>query len=491
MFFAGIDLGTSAVKILAMDEAGEVKHIVSRSYSLHLPRPGWSEQDPSDWYEKTCDALRELTQVIDPASIGGVSFSGQMHGLVSLDADDSVIRPAILWNDGRSEKETNYLNDVIGRDNLISYTSNIAFPGFTAPKLLWMREHEPDLFGRIAKIMLPKDYLIYRFTGIHATDYSDAAGSLLLDVPRKEWSPDMLNICQITRDVLPKLYDSAAVVGDLTPQAARDTGLAEGTPVIAGAADNAAAAIGTGTVGPDRCNLSLGTSGTIFLSGDSFTARADTPVHLFVHADGGFHLLGCILSAASCNQWWCEDILSTADYGGETDRIGPAGECDDALGSNSVFFLPYLMGERCPYNDPNVRGAFLGLSRGTTRAQMNQAVLEGVSFGMRDCLEAARNLGADPKSATICGGGAKSALWRRIMANVLNLPLQTVRSEEGPGYGAAILAAVGAGCFGSVRDAVTRLVSCGEPISPDPALSARYETQYQKYRKLYPLLRQL
>ncbi len=484
MYYIGIDLGTSAVKLLLMDESGSVSRIVSRSYPLHFPRPGWSEQDPLDWYEKTCDGLQELICGLPQESIRAVSFSGQMHGLVSLDESDELIRPAILWNDGRTEQQTEFLNDHIGRQTLIQHTSNIAFAGFTAPKLLWMREHEPEHFARIRKIMLPKDYLLYRFTGVHATDYSDAAGTLLLDVPRKGWSDAMLDICGIDPDVLPKLHESWEPVGTLTKQASLDTGLPSHTLVCAGAADNAAAAIGTGTVGSGRCNLSLGTSGTLFVSGEGFTADADIPIHSFAHADGGFCLLGCMLSAASCQQWWCKDVLNAEDYDEETARIGQ-------LGENNVFFLPYLMGERCPHNDPNIRGAFLGLSRDTSRADMTQAVMEGVAFGLRDSLQAARRLGAEISGATICGGGAKSPLWRTITANVLGLPLQTVKSEEGPGYGAAILAAVGSGAFPSVREAAAALVGYGQIITPDPSLTAKYEEKYQRYRQIYPVLKQL
>lgn len=484
MYYIGIDLGTSSVKLLLMDEHGAVERIVSKDYPLDLPRPGWSEQDPQDWWDQTAAGLRELVNGIDPSKIAAISFAGQMHGLVALDAEDRVIRPAILWNDGRTEKETEYLNEVIGREALIRYTSNIAFAGFTAPKILWMREHEPEHFARIRRIMLPKDYLLYRFTGVHATDLSDASGTLLLDVPRKGWSQEMLDICGISADVLPALYDSSAVVSGLLEAAAEATGLPAGTPVIAGAADNAAAAIGTGTIGTGSCNLSLGTSGTLFVCGDSFTARPQTPLHYFVHADGGFHLLGCMLSAASCNTWWCNDVLGSDDYGSETEAI-------TGLGENSVFFLPYLMGERSPHNDPKIRGAFLGLSRDTSRADMTQAVLEGVAFGLRECLDAARELGASISSATVCGGGAKSGLWREILANVLNLPLTTLAYEEGPGYGAAILAAVGTGAFPDVRAAVSQLVRTDATILPDPEIAAKYQEKYEEYRSIYPAIREL
>ena len=347
-----------------------------------------------------------------------------------------------------------------------------------------MREHEPELFARIDKIMLPKDYLLYRFTGIHATDYSDASGTLLLDVPRKCWSRDMLRLCDLREDVLPQLYESWEQVGVLTDEASRATGLAAGTPVIAGAADNAAAAVGTGTIGAGSCNVSLGTSGTLFVCGDSFQARPEISLHHFVHADGGYHLLGCMLSAASCNQWWCDDILGTSDYDAESSGIS-------RLGENPVFFAPYLTGERCPHNDPDVRGCFLGLSRDTSRAQMTQAVYEGVAFGLRECLDDARQLGAKVESATICGGGAKSRLWRTITANILDLPLTTVVCEEGPGYGAAILAAVGCGAFDSVADATKKLIRNKDQVLPDPALVSRYEERYEKFKKIYPAIRDL
>ena len=484
MYYIGIDLGTSAVKLLLMDGAGEVTRIVSRTYPLHFPQPGWSEQDPQDWYDQTAAGLHELLEGIDPAEIGAVSFAGQMHGLVALDEYDQLLRPAILWNDGRTGIQTEYLNQTIGKSALVGYTSNIAFAGFTAPKLLWMREHEPELFARIDKIMLPKDYLLYRFTGIHATDYSDASGTLLLDVPRKCWSRDMLRLCDLREDVLPQLYESWEQVGVLTDEASRATGLAAGTPVIAGAADNAAAAVGTGTIGAGSCNVSLGTSGTLFVCGDSFQARPEISLHHFVHADGGYHLLGCMLSAASCNQWWCDDILGTSDYVAESSGIS-------RLGENPVFFAPYLTGERCPHNDPDVRGCFLGLSRDTSRAQMTQAVYEGVAFGLRECLDDARQLGAKVESATICGGGAKSSIWRTITANILDLPLTTVVCEEGPGYGAAILAAVGCGAFDSVADATKQLIRSKDQILPDPDLVSKYEERYEKYRKIYPAIRNL
>ena len=341
MLYIGIDLGTSAVKLLLMDGGGKIHKIVSKEYPLFFPHPGWSEQRPEDWYEKTMEGIAELLDGSDRSQVAGISFGGQMHGLVALDQDDQVIRPAILWNDGRTAKETDYLNQVIGKEKLSEYTANIAFAGFTAPKLLWMRENEPENFARIAKIMLPKDYLAYCLSGVHCTDYSDASGMLLMDVKNKCWSEDMMEICGVTKEQLPKLYESYEVVGTLKPELAEAAGLSDQVKVIAGAGDNAAAAVGTGTVGDGMCNISLGTSGTVFISSKTFGVDENNALHSFAHADGSYHLMGCMLSAASCNKWWNEEILKTTDFAAEQAGI-------TKLGENQVFYLPYLMGERSP-----------------------------------------------------------------------------------------------------------------------------------------------
>lgn len=481
MLYIGVDLGTSAVKLLLMDSDGAVRKIVSREYPLFFPQSGWSEQNPLDWYEQTIAGLHQLLEDCDRSQVAGISFGGQMHGLVTLDAEDQVIRPAILWNDGRSAAQTDYLNQTIGRQQLSEYTANIAFAGFTAPKILWMKENEPQNFARICKIMLPKDYLIYRLSGSFATDYSDASGMLLLDVKRRCWSKQMLSICGITEQQLPKLHESYEVVGTLLPQLAEQLGLPNSVRIIAGAGDNAAAAIGTGTVGEGSCNLSLGTSGTLFITSGQFRVDPHNALHAFAHADGHYHLMGCMLSAASCNGWWMQEILNTRDFAAEQKDI-----CQ--LGENPVFFLPYLMGERSPHNDPNARGAFIGLSMDTTRRQMTQAVLEGVVFALRDSLEVAKSLGIHLSSTRICGGGAKSPLWKRMVANILNLQVETVRVEEGPAFGAAILAAVGCGEYATVEEAAARLVQPSEVISPEPEVAARYEKRYQLFRQLYPAL---
>ncbi len=482
MLYIGIDLGTSAVKLLLMDEMGTIQKVVSKEYPLFFPETGWSEQNPEDWYQQSLEGLMELVAEADKSQVAGIGFGGQMHGLVALDKEDRVIRPAILWNDGRAEEETNYLNEVVGRVKLSRYTANIAFAGFTAPKLIWMWKHEPENFAKIHKIMLPKDYLVYRLCGVFCTDYSDASGMLLLDVKNKRWSEEMLEICGVREEQLPKLFESYEVVGSLKPEIVALTGLSGKVKVVAGAGDNAAAAVGTGTVGDGACNISLGTSGTIFISSKAFRADGNHALHSFAHADGYYHLMGCMLSAASCNKWWNEDILKTKEFAAEQAAIA-------RLGENNVFYLPYLMGERSPHNDARVRAAFIGMSMDTTRADMTQAVLEGVVFGLRDSLEAAREAGIVVERSKICGGGAKSPLWKKIIANVMNLKLDIIAGEEGPGYGGALLAAVGCGEYPDVETAAKTVVKVTEVIEPNPELTAKYEEKYRKFKELYPMIK--
>lgn len=486
MLYIGVDLGTSAVKLLLMDGSGAIQKIVSREYPISFPHPGWSEQNPEDWLRQTLDGIRELTAECDRSQIAGIGCGGQMHGLVVLDAHDQVLRPAILWNDGRTAEETEYLNTVIGRETLSRRTANIAFAGFTAPKLLWMRKHEPELFAQIRKVMLPKDYLNYMLTGVHCTDVSDASGMLLFDVEHKRWSPEMLELCGLNEFQMARVFESYETVGTLKPDVARSLDLPETVKVCAGAGDNAAAAVGTATVGDGQCNISLGTSGTIFISSERFGVDPHNALHAFAHADGHYHLMGCMLSAASCNKWWMDDILGTQDYAAEQSPI-----TDERLGCNHVFFLPYLMGERSPHNDPAARGTFIGLTMDASRADMTQAVLEGVAFGIRDSLEVARSLGLNIQRSKICGGGAKSPLWRKIFANVLNLNIEVPVTEEGPGYGGAMLAAVACGEYPSVAAAAKALIHVKETVYPDPEIAARYEAQYRKFREIYPTLKAL
>ena len=484
--YIGVDLGTSAVKLLLMDEAGGIKKIVTKEYPLEFPQPGWSQQAPQDWHKAVMEGIPELLEGSDPALVAGIGCGGQMHGLVVLDKDDNVIRPAILWNDGRTAKQVDYLNNVIGKNKLSAMTANIAFAGFTAPKILWMQENEPENFAKIAKIMLPKDYINYILTGVHACDYSDASGMLLLDVEHKCWSREMLDICGVSEAQMPKLFESYDCIGTVLPEIAAKLGIPASVKVAAGAGDNAAAAVGTGTVGEGGCNISLGTSGTVFISSEKFGVDDTNALHAFAHADGGYHLMGCMLSAASCNKWLMDDIFNTADYAAEQTPI-----TDDKLGRNRVYFLPYLMGERSPINDTNARGTFTGMSMDTTRADLTQAVLEGVAFAIRDSVEVARSLGIEITSSKICGGGAQSALWKKIMANVLNVQLQCVASEQGPGLGGAMLAMVACGAYPTVADACNALVSVASTVEPEAELVARYENRYQQFRKIYPACKEL
>ena len=486
MYYIGIDLGTSSVKLLLMDELGAIHQQVTREYPLEFPQPGWSQQAPEDWKDAVLSGLQELTANCDKRQIAGIGTGGQMHGLVVLDRDDNVIRPAILWNDGRTAAQVDYLNEVIGKQTLSERTANIAFAGFTAPKILWMRENEPENFARIAKIMLPKDYVNYILTGVHCCDYSDASGMLLLDVAHKRWSKEMLDLCGITEAQMPALFESYETVGTLRPEIAQLLGFPENVKVCAGAGDNAAAAVGTGVVGDGGCNISLGTSGTVFISSKQFGVDPNNALHAFAHADGGYHLMGCMLSAASCNKWLMENIYHTDRYSEEQAAISA-----DKLGENHVFFLPYLMGERSPINDVSARGTFIGLTMDTSRADMTQAVLEGVAFAIRDSFEVVKKLGIDVKASKLCGGGAKSPLWKRILANVLNMDLELVASEQGPGMGGAMLAMVACGEYKTVADACGALVHVVDTVHPEPTLSAKYEEQYQKFRKIYPACKAL
>ena len=484
--YIGVDLGTSAVKLLLMDAQGEIKNVVSKEYPLEFPQPGWSQQNPEDWRKAVMEGIPELLSGFDGGEIAGIGCGGQMHGLVVLDKDDNVIRPAILWNDGRTAKQVDYLNETIGKDKLSALTANIAFAGFTAPKILWMRENEPENYRKIAKIMLPKDYVNYILTGVHACDYSDASGMLLLDVEHKRWSKEMLDICGVTEDQMPKLFESFQCIGTVKPEIAKALGIGENVKVAAGAGDNAAAAIGTGVVGEGGCNISLGTSGTVFISSKTFGVDKHNALHAFAHADGGYHLMGCMLSAASCNKWLMDEIFRTSDYTAEQAPI-----TDDKLGENHVYFLPYLMGERSPINDTNARGTFIGMTMDTTRSDLTQAVLEGVAYAIRDSVEVARSLGIEISSSKICGGGAKSPLWKKMIANILNAELECLESEQGPGMGGAMLAMVACGEYETVQAACDKIVHVASTVKPEPELVAKYEKRYQQFKKIYPACKQL
>lgn len=483
-YFIGADLGTSSCKLLLRDEAGGILRTVTKAYPVSYPRAGWSEQNPEDWWDAFSAGVRELTDAIDPDAVCALAVAGQMHGLVILDEADRVIRPVILWNDGRTGDENAYLNTEIGEDQLAEWTANISFAGFTAPKLLWLKKHEPAHFARIRRIMLPKDYINYRLTGVHACDYSDASGMLLLDVEHRCWSEQMLSLCGVTVAQMPMLVESYAAIGTLLPEPAAALGLSAEVVVAGGAGDNAGAAIGTSTVGEGKCNISLGTSGTVFISSSIFRPSENHALHVFCHADGAYHLMGCILSAASCNGWFCDQILQEKDYAALQTEITP-----EMLGAGDVFFLPYLMGERCPANDTDASGVFLGLRPNVTRKEMLLAVLEGVCFAICDNLSLARGMGIDLQKSTVSGGGARSALWLTILANVLNMTLEVQETEEGPALGAAMLAE--AAYLGSPARLFGAAPTVKAVYTPDPQLAARYAKKYRRYREIYPGMKAL
>ena len=482
MLYIGIDLGTTTCRLLLMDEEGSVRRTIVKAYPLYFPEPGWCEQDPKMWWSAVSAGISALIRGYDASQVKGIGVAGQMHALVALDAKDKPVCPAILWNDSRAQIQSDYLNNEVGRRWLSAKTGNVSYAGFTAAKLMWLREEEPQNFARISKLMLPKDYINYMLCGVHSTDCTDASGTLLFDVRMREWSKAMLNICGLRESQLPKVHESWEPVGTVLPSVAAELGLPEGVVVCAGASNNAAAAIGTDTVGTGRCNIRIGTSGTILVSNDHFAVDEHNALHSFCHADGTYHFLGCMLSASASNRWWMNGILKSHDYEGEQAQIK-----ESRLGHNSVFFLPYLMGERSPYNDPNARGAFIGMHLDTSRADMTQAVLEGVAFAMRDCLDIARAEELNVTGSTISGSNI-SPLWKKIFANVLGIQLITTKVSDVVSFGAAMLAAVACDAWPDVRSCSHDLVHTADIIQPDRWTASLYQDRYDTWHSLYPIL---
>ena len=483
MLFIGIDLGTTTALLLLMDEQGQVRRTIAKAYPLYFPEPGWCEQDPAIWWTAVRIGIKELTRGYDVSQVAGIGVAGQMHALVALDANDKPVCPAILWNDSRAQFRSDYLNNEVGRRWLSAKTGNVSYAGFTAPKLMWLREEEPQAFAHISKVMLPKDYINYCLTGKHVTDCSDASGTLLFDVRTRSWSAEMLRICGLRETQLPQVHESYEPVGTLLPEVAHELGLPEGVLVCAGASNNAAAAIGTDSVGTGRCNIRIGTSGTILASNDTFQVDEHNALHSFCHADGTWHFLGCMLSASASNRWWMNDILKSHDYAGEQARIDPK-----RMGHNSVFFLPYLMGERSPYNDPKARGAFIGMHLQTSREDMTLAVLEGVAFAMRDCLDVVRAEEVPVTGATITGAKI-TPLWKQIFCNVLGIPLITTKVGDACAFGAAILACVACGLWPDVRSCSKELVNTAELLEPNRWTVSLYQERYDVWHALYPVLK--
>jgi xylulokinase len=469
----GLDVGTTGIKALRISAEGKVLARAEEAYPLATPQPGWAEQDPEDWWRAAEAALARVRG----DGVAGIGLSGQMHGLVALDEADRVLRPAILWNDQRTGEECVEIEARFGLRRLVRLTGNRALPGFTAPKLLWLRRHEPEIFGRVAHVLLPKDYVRLRLTGERATDVADASGTLLFDVAGRSWSEEVLQGLELPSEWLPEALESPVVSG----------ASADGVPVAAGAGDQAAGALGVGVDRPGPLSVVLGTSGVVFAALPGFGADPDGRVHAFCHAvPGGWHAMGVMLSAAGSLGW----LRQAAAPGEPADRLIAEAE-PWPPGVEGLTFLPYLAGERTPHVDPDARAAFAGLSLRHDRGALVRAVLEGVAFGLRDCLELLGSLGLEPERARVSGGGARSELWLRIVASVLGVPLERTEVEEGAAFGAALLGGVAAGVFADVHEAVAATVRVRETVEPEPAWIEPYAHAYDRFRRLYPALRHL
>lgn len=485
MYFLGIDLGTSSVKIILVDENGDIVASMSKEYDIYFPFPNWAEQNTKEWWDATKEGIRELIEKyrIDSNDIKSIGLSGQMHGLVMLDKNFNVLYPAILWCDQRTQKECDYINTFINKKDLSLNTGNKALTGFTAPKILWIRNNRKDIYDKIAYILLPKDYIRFKLTGELAIDVADASGTLLFDVKNRRWSNFILKKLNIPIELLPKVYESYECTGYVSKEAALETGLKEGTMVVGGAGDQAAAAIGTGVVKNGEVTVSLGTSGVVFASLNDFYLEEENRLHSFCHANGKWHVMGVMLSAALCLKWWVENVNNN-NY----DELLEGAERVEA-GSDNLLFLPYLMGERTPYSDPNAKGAFIGLNMIHNKYHMTRSILEGVAFGLKDSLRLIENMGININTVRLNGGGAKSRLWRHIIADVFNKKIEIINSTEGPALGAAILAAVGYGYYKDVNEACESLIKVVDEIYPNEENAKKYERLYGIYSNLYNILK--
>lgn len=487
MYLLGIDIGTSGVKALLIDASGAVVASASESYPLYTPQPLWAEQDPNDWWQATCKVIRHLlAQSGVPASaIRGVGLSGQMHGSVFLDERGESIRPALLWCDQRTAAECAWITECVGERQVLETTLNPVLTGFQAGKIIWLRRHEPANYARIRQVLLPKDFIRYRLTGETATEVSDASGTALFDVPKRDWAYGMLDTLELPRAWFPKVYESPEITGRVSAQAAQATGLAEGTPVVGGAGDQAAGAVGVGVVQAGRASVSIGTSGVVFAHLETPQVDPQYRTHTFCHAvPGAWHVMGVMLMAGGALQWYRETFAPEVAYDAlvqEAESVPP--------GAEGLLFAPYLSGERTPYPDPQARGAFVGLTIAHKRAHCTRAVLEGVACGLRDSLEILKAMQVPLTELRLTGGGAKSPLWRQILADVFGQPVYTLQAEEGPAYGAALLAGVGTGVWQSVPEACAATVQLASETKPLPERITQYETVYQRYRHLYPALK--
>lgn len=488
MYFLGIDVSTTATKALIIDEGGVVRGVGISEYDFETPQPLWSEQHPDLWWQGAQNALNAAAHQadIDPGQIAAVGLTGQMHGLVLLDEQGQVLRNAILWNDQRTQQQCDDIHAIIGKARFIQTSGNVALAGFTAPKILWVKENEPEVYARCAHVLLPKDFVRLKLTGEYAMDKADGAGTVLMDVAQREWSQTLLDELDIPVEWMPQLFEGTQVTGTITAQAARITGLTIGTPVVAGGGDQSAQAVGVGAVSSGVVALTLGTSGVVFTSTDQPFIEPEGKLHAFCHAvPGKWHLMGVMLSAAGSLRWYRDRFAPGINY---DDLLAPAGNIP--AGSEGLFFLPYLSGERTPHPDPLARGAFIGLTVRHALAHCTRAVLEGVAFGLRDSFALLQSVGVGSiDQVRVSGGGAKSALWRQILADVLNAELVTVNTTEGAAYGAAILAAVGVDRWPTVEAACEELIKITSAVTPQPQHVEVYQTLYPLYRDLYPRLK--
>lgn len=496
-YLLGIDLGTSGTKAVLFDENGLVVSSSTAEYELIQPQNGWAEQRPDDWWDAAVCTIKDVMAdgSINPADIAGIGISGQMHGLVMLNDAGAPLRNAILWCDGRTTKQCAEITERVGRERLIEITANPALAGFTAGKILWLRENEPELYQECRQMMLPKDYLRYKLTGVYATEVSDASGTNLLDVPGRCWSEEILEKLEIDKALLPPVYESVDVVGKVTQSAAELTGLATGTLVVGGAGDNAAAAVGTGVVESGKAFTTIGTSGVVFAHSDSITIDPAGRVHTFCAAvPGSWAVMSCTLAAGMSLKWFrdnfcSEEKLSAANQGIDPYILMDRAAADIPIGADRLLYLPYLMGERSPLLDESARGVFFGLSGIHTKAHLLRAVMEGVIYSQRQCLDVLHSMGVTPEQMLACGGGGTSPLWRQMMADIYGCPVTTVKNNGGPALGAAILAGVGAGLYPSVAEGCRRIIAVQSTQQPDDGATVRYQPLYQLYTRLYPALK--
>ncbi|MBC7251676.1 MAG: xylulokinase [Anaerolineae bacterium] len=496
-YFLGIDVGTTGSKSLLITEKGQVTASATVEYPMYTPQPQWAEQNPQDWWQATVESIRKVltTSQVPPDQVMGVGLTGQMHGLVLLNKEGAVLRPCIMWNDQRTGPQCAWITERVGPQRVLQLTGNPVLPGFTAPKIIWVREHEPEIYEQVAKVLLPKDYIRYRLTGEFATEVSDASGTSLFDVGRRRWSQDMLEALDIPAEWLPECYESPVVSGYVSQAVAEVTGLKAGTPVVGGGGDQAAQAVGSGIIETGLISVTIGTSGVVFASTDEFVIEPEGRLHAFCHAvPGKWHLMGVMLSAGGSFRWFRDTLGQTEKemaslLGQDPYELLTAEAASAPAGCEGLLFLPYLTGERTPYPDPNARGVFMGLTLRHDKRHLVRAVLEGVAYGLRDSLELMKNLGTEIHQVRASGGGARSELWRQILADVFDSELVVINVTEGAAYGAALLAGVGAGVYKDVAEACRQTIEVVQRTEPVPENTALYRELYPVYRTLYSALK--